>query len=319
MVPVGVALIGAGRWGLTVASALSKLENVDLRWICELEGERLARAAALYPRAAMTERVAEALADASVAAAFVAVDSARHHAVGIRVLESDRHLLVEKPMALSTADAAELRATADARQRVLTVGHLLLHHPAVRRARQLVVEGALGDVLCFESARLAPGPPRAPGSAWWSLAPHDVSLALHLLGAVPVAVSATGGAYGEPGHDGVAFATLHFGDHRVAHIHVGRFAAEKTRRSVVSGTRRALVFDEAARQGCLTLHEPGRAPEEVRTDPVDPLLAQCAHFLSCVRRSDASGGNAAHALAVVRVLEAGARSMRARGTPVELA
>ena len=83
-------------------------------------------------------------------------------------------------------------------------------------------------------------------------------------------------------------------------------------------SRRALVFDEGARHGCLTLHEPGRAPEEVRTDAVDPLLAQCAHFLSCVRRSDAGGGNAAHALAVVRVLEAGARSMRARGTPVEL-
>src|SRR5581483_197245 len=108
MVPVGVALIGAGRWGLTVASTLCKLETVDLRWICELEGDRLARAAALFPRASVTDRVAEALSDDRVEAAFVAVDSARHHAVGIRVLESGRHLLVENPRALSSADAAEL-------------------------------------------------------------------------------------------------------------------------------------------------------------------------------------------------------------------
>lgn len=319
MEPIGVALIGAGRWGLTLAGALSKIEAVDLRWICELDGERLSQAAALHPQASLTSEVAEALRDDRVAAAFVAVDSARHHSVGVRVLESDRHLLVEKPMALSSADAAELQAMADARRRVLTVGHLLLHHSGVRRARELVAGGALGEVLWLESTRVAPGPPRAAGSAWWTLAPHDISLAMHLLGETPVAVSATGAAYTGPGQDAAAFATLEFGGGRVAHIHVGRFAADKARRAVVTGTRGSLVFDELAPEYPLAFREPGRPAVAVPIERVDPLRAQCAHFLSCVERSDSTGGNAAHALAVVRVLEAGAMSMRAHGAPVELA
>ena len=134
------------------------------------------------------------LADPGVAAAFVAVDSARHHPVGLRVLQADRHLMVEKPLALTVADASELSALADARRRVLAVGHLLLHHPAVRRARKLIADGVLGETLWLEAARLAPGPARTAGSVWWTLAPHDVSLALHLFDGVPTQVTAVGGA-----------------------------------------------------------------------------------------------------------------------------
>ena len=114
----------------------------------------------------------------------MAVDSPRHHAVGLRVLAADRHLLVEKPLALSVADAARAESRgAGAPARVLTVGHLLLHHPAVRRAQQLIADGALGEPLWFEAARVGAGTAARPGSAWWALAPHDVSLALHLFDA----------------------------------------------------------------------------------------------------------------------------------------
>src|SRR6185437_9901193 len=110
----------------------------------------------------------EALADPDVAAAFVAVDSPRHHAVGMRVLEADRHLLVEKPLAMTVADAAELSGVAAERRRVLSVGHLLLHHPAVQRARQMITAGELGETLWLEAARLQPGPGRTAGSVWWT-------------------------------------------------------------------------------------------------------------------------------------------------------
>jgi len=322
MNPVGVALIGAGPWGLTLGRAMARLPDVDLRWICELDPDRRAGAAGIASGARLTGMLDEVLADPGVAAAFVAVDSARHHPVGLRVLQADRHLMVEKPLALTVADASELSVLAEARRRVLAVGHLLLHHPAVRRARKLIADGVLGETLWLEAARLAPGPARTAGSVWWTLAPHDVSLALHLLDDVPTRVTAVGGAGRGPGEEIVVWATLHFDDGRLAHLHVARQAPEKRRGFSIVGTERALTFDELASGGTLQLHDPKHAAahsEPVPVDAIDALGAQCRHFVSSVARGDTGAGNGAHALAVVRVLEAGARSMRAGGAPIEVA
>jgi predicted dehydrogenase len=318
MNPVGVALIGAGPWGLTLARALARVPSLALRWICDVDPIRLDRARAAHPAARTAAQLDDVLADGEVEAVAVAVDSPRHHAVGMRVLGANRHLLVEKPLALSAADAAELHAEAEARGLVLAVGHLLLHHPAVRRAREIVADGALGDPLCFESTRESVGAPHRHGSAWWTLAPHDVSLAVDLLGAVPVRVSATASAF-IGSEDSVTSATLHFADDRRARIRVARFAAEKARRTSITGTRRTLTFDELAPEHPLHVVESGSgALTRVPVEAVDPLHAQCSHFAGCVREGAAARGNGAHAVAVVRVLEAGARSMRAQGAPVEV-
>src|SRR6185312_1976116 len=125
---VGVALVGAGPWGMTLGRAAAGLPNVDLRWICELNQGRRQAAAELAPSARLTAALDEALADRQVDAVLVAVDSPSHHAVGRLVLEADRHLLVEKPMAMTVTDAADLSALAAARRRILSVGHLLLQH-----------------------------------------------------------------------------------------------------------------------------------------------------------------------------------------------
>jgi predicted dehydrogenase len=203
---------------------------------------------------------------------------------------------------------------------------LLLHHPAIRRARQIVTEGLLGDPLYFKSTRESIGAPRTAGSAWWALAPHDVSLAIDLFGAVPSVVSATGGGLAGAAYDSIASATMRFAGGRTAHVHVARFASEATRRVSVAGSRRTLTFDELAADARLQLLESATGIlTRVPVDDVDPLLAQCDHFLSLVRRRDAASGNApdlgngAHALAVVRVLEAAALSMRTGGTPIDVA
>jgi predicted dehydrogenase len=319
---VGVALIGAGPWGLTLGRAAARLQNVHLRWICELDDQRRASAASVAPGARLTAALDEALADPNVAAALVAVDAPRHHSVGRRVLEADRHLLVEKPMAMTVAHASELSVLAECRRRVLSVGHLLLHHPGVRRARELVQTGALGQVLWLESMRLATGPARSAGSAWWTLAPHDVSLALHFFGTAPARVTAISRGDNEHAQETVAWATLHFADGALAHIHVGRRAPERRRGFQVVGSLRSLSFNELVGGGELRLHDPARggetSPDIVPLEAIDPLTAQCLHFVSGVARGDLSAGNASHALAVVRVLEAGAQSMQQGGTPVDV-
>ncbi len=324
MTSVGIALVGAGPWGRTLARVLAGVESARLRWLCEQDDARRAQAGTAHPAARVTASLDEVLADPEVTAVAVAVDSPRHHDVGMRVLAANRHLLMEKPLALTAADAGALVAAAAARARVLTVGHLLLHHPAVRQAKLLVDEGALGPVRYLTTTRVTPGPPRAPGSAWWALAPHDVSLVMHLYGATPLTVSATAGAFAASGHDGAAFATLGFPDGRIAHLHVGRFAPQAQRRCVVAGERRSLTFDELDPVHPLRVHRPGERPGETLADAVpitatvDPLEAQCAHFVACAARDDVAGGNGAHARAVVQVLAAGERSMRSGGVPVEV-
>lgn len=317
---VGVALVGAGPWGLTLGRAATRLPEVDLRWICDLERRRLEAAATLTPTARLTATLDEALADPAVQAVLVAVDSPRHHPVGRLVLEADRHVLIEKPLAMSVAHAAELSALAASRHRVLSVGHLLLHHPAVRRARALVAAGAIGAALWLESTRLATTPARSPGGVWWTLAPHDVSLALHFFGAVPTRVAVVApGVRGEV--DAVAWATLHFGDGAVAHIHVATAAPEKRRGFQVVGTEGTLTFDELFAGGELRVLDrryPGRPGEVVAVEADDALSAQCRHFVAGVARCDPAAGNADHALGVVRVLESGIESMQNGGAPVEV-
>ncbi len=317
MEQIGVAVVGAGPWGGTLARTFARVPGADLRWICELDDGRRAEAQRAHPGARVTRAIEEALSDPAVSAAVVAVDPPRHHAVGLHVLSADRHLLVEKPMATSVADAVSLCGVAVARRRVLTVGHLLLHHPALHRTKRLLDDGKLGQPLYFESTRTARSGGRR-GSAWWTLAPHDVSTAIFLFDASPVAVSAAGVRQPDLDHDVAAFATLHFADGRLAHVHAARAAAPAQRRYSVMGTRCGVTFDELAADPVLLLSDGGgrTAGESIRVEVADPLFSQCLHFTSAVARGDTSGGNGSHALAVVRVLEAGARSMAANGTPV---
>jgi predicted dehydrogenase len=319
MAPLGIAVVGAGPWGLTLARALGRVEQADLRWICDLDEGRLAAATGLAAR--VTTRLDDVLADPDVAAVAVAVDLPAHHPVGLRVLRSRRHLLLEKPMASSAAEGRELLAAAAEAERLLTVGDLLLHHPVVRRVQKLTAEGVLGDAIYFASTRATPGPARAAGSTWWALAPHDVSLALSLLGALPVGVSAVGGAYTAPDHDNIASATLQFSGGRTAHLRVARFAGEKQRRFSLAGTRRTVTFDEIDEARPLAVWD-GKGVETLPAsalEAVDPLLSQCRAFVTSAVRGEVGAGNGEHALAVVRVLEAGARSMRLGGQPVEVA
>ena len=317
---IGVAVIGAGPWGATLARTFARVPGVRLRWICDLDEGRRAQALAAHPGVSITSAVDEVLADGAVSAAVVAVDAPRHHSVGLRVLGADRHLLIEKPLALSVSDAAALCEAAAARSRVLTVGHLLLHHPAVRRAKLMLDAGAVGTPLYFNAVRTVSGHARRGGSAWWTLAPHDVSLAVHLFGATPIAVSAASSLDPSGEFDIATFATLHFGDGRLAHVHVARLAAENERRFSLVGTDGALSFDELAPTPSLRLRE--RVPRdrlaEIPVEAGDALFSQCVHFAACAAANDANGGNAAHGLSVVRVVAAGARSLAAGGALVEV-
>jgi predicted dehydrogenase len=197
---------------------------------------------------------------------------------------------------------------------VLSVGHVLLHHRAIRQARQIVASGMLSEPLAFASRRATVGAPRRPGSAWWALAPHDVSLALVLFGGLPSSITATGSAWGDLREDNAATAMLRFPGGRTACIHVARFASHKRRDVTIAGSSATLTFDELApTDGALQLWTPHAGTTTVRAERGDALRAQCLDFVARVARGDARGDDGAHGVDVVRVLEAGERSMQEEG------
>jgi predicted dehydrogenase len=333
MASIGVGVVGAGPWGLNVARAFARAKGARLVGIAELDGERLARAGAQHPDVLLVDDLERLLENPDVEALAVAVDSPRHHAVAKRALLTGRHVLVEKPMALSLADGLDLAELAERHDLVLMVGHVLLHHPGLVRARELIASGELGHVRYLHATRVGFGTVRPSESAWWSIAPHDIAAALYLCDALPAAVSATGAGYLQLRQHDVAFATLSFADGRVAHVHVSWLAPEKRRQLTVVGSHKMLTFDDSDAQAPLRLHDRafvsaaaragfiGRAGEVIAPPlpSVEPLLAECEHFAERVRLGALAPGEAARALGVMRVLDAGERSMRAGGAPVEVA
>ena len=329
---IGVGVVGAGPWGLNVARAFARARGARLLAIADLDEDRRAGARAAHADVALVGELDGLLATPGLAAVAVAVDSPRHHAVAKRALLAGRHVLVEKPMALSVADGAELVELAERAGLVLMVGHILLHHPGIEKARALVADGELGKILYLHATRVGFGTVRPGESAWWSIAPHDIAAALHLFDATPTLVSATGAGYLQVRQHDVTFATMTFADGRLAHVHVSWLAPEKRRLLTIVGSHKMLTFDETDRERPLRVHDRAFVPAAARTGfigragaveapalpPTEPLLAECEHFVECVRRG-ARGGDSARALAVLRVLEAGERSMRAGGAPVEVA
>lgn len=334
---VGVAVLGAGGWGKNHVRNFATLPGAELRVVCDAsEGTRDALRAE-YPGLRVVGTLDEVLDDEQVRGVVVATPAPTHHALASRVLASGRDALVEKPLALTSDDAEGLCRMAEERGRVLMVGHLLLYHPAVLELRERIVAGELGDVLYVYSHRLNLGVVRRDENAWWSLAPHDVSVASFLLGAEPDAVAATGGCFLQTGRgiEDVVFATLHFPDGRLAHVHVSWLDPHKTRSLTVVGSKKMAVFDDTSPDEKLRIYDKGAEPPpslsydegvRIRTGEIrvpalrmqEPLRRECLAFVESIRTRSAPIADGRSGLTVVRALEAGQRSLAERGRLVEV-
>ena len=293
--------------------------------------------AALYPSVEVVDDFQVVLDDPAVAAIVVATHAPSHFEVAEAALRADRDVFVEKPLCLSGDEAATLCRLAEEGGRILMVGHLLLYHPAVERLKALIEEGELGDVLYIYAQRVNLGVVRREENAWWSLAPHDISVANYLLGSCPEAVSATGSCYlqSERGIEDVVFATLHYPDGRMAHVHVSWLDPHKTRKLTVVGSKKMAVFDDTSPDQKLAVFDKGVEPpatlsyEEgvrIRTGDIlipalkmaEPLRRECMAFLDAVRTRKAPVADGASGLHVVRALEGGSASLAQGGARIEL-
>ena len=333
--PIRIGIVGLGYWGPNMARALASTPGCQLAYACDLDEGNRARLEGRYPGTVITDRFDDLLEDDTLDAIVVATGAPSHHAIGMRVLEAGKHALIEKPLALTVADARELVATAAAKDRVLMVGHLLRFHPVFERLNELAQGGALGRMLYLYTNRLNFGKVRADENALWSLAPHDISLALALADERPVEVSARGEAFLREGVEDVVFGYLHFPSGLVAHLHVSWLDPHKSRKLTVVGSEGMAVFDDTEADRKLTVYEKASSPsrfdtwgefQALRTGDVripqvpnaEPLVQETKAFVAAIREGRATVASGAEGLAVVEVLTALQTSLEQHGAPVRL-
>jgi predicted dehydrogenase len=333
---IGIAVVGAGGWGKNLVRTFAAAKGARLVGCCDLNEAILQRLAPQFPGTRMTTRIEDLLASPEVDAVAIATDAPTHFPVARRALEAGKHVYVEKPLTLEARTSADLIRLAAERDLRLMVGHLLLFHPAVEKLGALVDSGELGDIHYMYTQRLNLGVVRKDESAWWSLAPHDVSVILHLFKSEPGTVSARGESYLQPGVQDVVFVNLHFPDRRMAQIHVSWLDPHKMRKMTIVGSRKMVVFDDMEAAEKIKIYDKGAnvRPDFAsyheaitlrqgdihlpRIDMVEPLQRECQHFVDCVARGEKPRTSGEDGLRVVQVLEAAQQSLEEGGRPVTL-
>lgn len=333
---VRVAVVGAGAWGINHVRAFARAKGCELVMVCDPSAQALARAQTLAPHSRQTGDLDEVVRAQDVDAVVLATPASDHARQASQILDAGKHVLVEKPLALSVADAEAVLRRARTAGRVLMVGHLMLYHPAVQRLAQMIGAGELGRVLYMYALRVNLGRLRRDENAMWSLAPHDVSMILHLIADDPRSVSARGGAYLQPGVEDVVFVNLRFGSGVIAQIQLSWLDPRKERRLTVVGARKMVEFDDVHPVEKLRIYDKGydRPPSfteyaeylsirngdiHIPTVPAaEPLEVECRHFLECIENGRPPLTDGDSALRVVRVLAAAQRSLASDGAPVEL-
>ncbi len=330
---VTVGVVGLGYWGPNLARNFAGLDGCDLRWCCDRIPETRERWGASFPSARFTGELDHLLSDPELDAVVIATEVPSHAPLALAVLQAGKHCFVEKPIAVSVAEASAVVEAAEAADRTLMVGHLLEYHPGVEKLKQIVEAGELGEVRYLYSNRVNLGVARKDENALWSLGAHDVSVILHLLGEEPTEVLARGKAYVRPGVEDVVFCYLNFPSGRVAHMHLSWLDPHKERRFTVVGSSRMATFDDMALERKVTVYDKGFERDfrnwgeyitrsgDVMSPHVsneEPLRIECRHFVDCVRTAAPPRSGAASALRTVRVLEGLQRSLEGDGLSVQL-
>jgi predicted dehydrogenase len=310
---VKVGVVGLGYWGPNLARNFDAIAGCELAWLCDGREEIRDKFAAIYRQARLTGDLDELLADDTLDAVVLATPVPTHGELAVRVLEAGKHCFVEKPLALTVADAERAVDAAQRAGKVLMVGHLLQYHPGVNKLKQLVDSGELGDIHYIYGNRLNLGQVRTEENALWSLGAHDISVLLHLAGnEEPYEFSCRGESYMTPGVEDVVFGFMRFPSGMTAHLHLSWLDPHKERRFTVVGSKKMATFDDMDLERKVTVYDK-QVGDDLKAVTGDiwspkvtggePLRVECQHFLDAIADGTAPVSDGQSGLRVVRVLE----------------
>ena len=334
-----MAAVGCGYWGPNLIRNFNNHPDVELVTICDLDEGRREHMSQLYPHAKVTAELDDVINDQSVEAVVVATPVSTHFALGMAVLESGKHLFIEKPMAASAEECRQLEEAAKARQLQVMVGHTFLFVPAVRMIRDLIAQGELGDIYYVNIQRVNLGIFQKDVNVVWDLVPHDVAMLNYLFDSTPTRVSATGQCFVQREKDleDVAFVTLEYPGGQVAHLHVSWLDPNKIREATFVGSKKMIVYDDVAMTDKVRIYDKGvdvmphydgfgefhlayRHGDILipKIDQVEPLKVETSHFVNCGAGNETPLSNGALGLQVVEVLEKACISIKQGGVPQDL-
>lgn len=334
--PLRLALVGFGYWGRNLAKNLHYVLGTD--WVACVDAAPSGRAAAqrLYPWLKIFASIDELLANDCVDGIVIATPARAHAAQTEHALLAGKHVLVEKPLAVTLRDAERVTSLAEASGLTLMVGHTFEYNPAVLHMKRMIQDGDLGDVLYLHSQRVNLGRLQTDINAMWSIGPHDVSIANFLLDAQPDWVAAKGAKYLHNDIADVVFATLGYPNGVLAHIHVSWLDPSKVRRTTLVGSKKMVVYDDIDSEARIRVYDKGADKMEggefgefqfrVRTgdmhvpkiDLTEPLRLEIEHFIESIACSQPVRSDGRNGSRVVAVLEAIDKSLSNGGSEVHV-
>jgi predicted dehydrogenase len=334
---IKVGVVGCGYWGPNLIRNFRSIPDCKLQTVCDTSDSRLKHMKALYPEIELCKDYREALNGAGVDAVVIATPVRFHYQMAKASLLAGKHTMIEKPMAATVAECEELVEIAAKKGLVLMVGHTFLYSPTVRRIKQIIDSGDIGEIQYINSRRLNLGLFQKDINVAWDLAPHDLSIILHLMGENPQSVSCSGSAHMAAGIEDVSIMYLAFSRKRCAMVHNSWLDPRKVREMTIVGTKRMIVYDDVVPNEKLKIfdirveapphydtfaefqyayHYGDTYSPYVKQD--EPLKIECQHFIECIRdgKQPLTGGTAG--LELVRILEGSKQSLAQEGKAVSL-
>jgi predicted dehydrogenase len=335
--PLRVALIGYGYWGPNLLRNYLELPGAWVSWVCDARPAALDAVGVRYPAIPTTTDLDAVLADPDVDAVVIATPISTHHPIARAALEAGKHVFVEKPMTADTEQACELVGLADEKGLTLMVGHTFVFSPPVRKVKEIIDAGELGEIYFVTTQRVNLGLHQKDVSVVWDLAPHDISILYYWLGEAAESVSTTGRGCVVPGIPDVAFINLRFPSGVVAEIQASWLSPVKLRRTIVVGSQKMLIYDDTENVEKVKVFDHGvdyREPADFgefqlsyRTGDIvspkilntEPLFLEAEHFVDCARSGARPLTDGLAGLRVVASLEAAQISLDDGGVTTHLA
>lgn len=337
---INLGVIGCGHWGPNFVRNFSQMSHTNVCEMSDLNIKRLKHIKELYPGIKISQDYRKMLKDNKLDAVVISTPAVTHYRIVKECLKKNKHVLVEKPIAIKIDEAKELVNLARSKKRLLMVGHTFLYNRAVNKIKELIKKGDLGRIYYLYSTRTNLGPLRTDISAMWDLAPHDISIFSYLLDSQPYQVSGRGGVYLQKGLEDVAFVTLNYPNGIIAHIHASWLDPRKIRTITVVGDKKMLVFDDLNAGEPIRIYDKRVMKKKYRYDydtfeefkmiiqegevvipkvkMVEPLKDECHHFLECLRRRKRPLSNGTEGIKVVKVLNAVDKSLKSNGKLVKV-
>jgi predicted dehydrogenase len=335
---LGIGLVGFGYWGPNLARNFASQNDCRLVAICEIKEDRAELAARTYPSAMVTPNYNDLLESEAIDAIVIATPVDSHFQLAKDALVSNKDVLVEKPIARTLAEARELVELAEMNRRILAVDHTFLFTGAIRKIKEIVDSGDLGEILYVDSVRINLGLFQQDVNVIYDLAPHDLSIITYLIDEDPVYVRAMGACHAHASLENIAYIHLEYANGMIAHFHLNWLAPVKIRRFLIGGTNKMVVYDDLESSEKVKVYDKGivvtqndldtiyKIKVDYRTgDMIAPKLIQrealsveVEHFLTCLRdrRQPISDGRAG--VRVLQILEATQLSLRKNGERIKL-